>query len=113
MQSCATPCCVPDPGATGKCCQLGHKPGPKPGPGKLAIPTEVQLAWSDMEVGALNSFQMVTFWGGQLAASRPFNLSDPKEFTADDLDTDQWAEAVRAMGGKYQVLSIVCLQSPK
>ena len=41
--------------------------------------------------------------GGQLAASRPFNLSSPSEFTAKDMDTDQWAEAVAAMGGKYQV----------
>ena len=49
---------------------------------------------------------MVTFWGGQLSASRPFNLSSPREFTAKNMDTDQWAEAVVAMGGKYQVLNV-------
>ena len=105
LQSCAIPCCVPDAGTNGTCCQLGRRPGPHPN-GTLAVPTDVQLAWQDFEVGALNSFQMVTFWGGQLSADRPFNLSRPEEFTAQDLDTDQWSEAVVAMGGKYQVLNV-------
>ena len=105
LQSCAIPCCVPDAGTNGTCCQLGRRPGPHPN-GTLAVPTDVQLAWQDFEVGALNSFQMVTFWGGQLSADRPFNLSRAAEFTAQDLDTDQWAEAVVAMGGKYQVLNV-------
>ena len=105
LQSCAIPCCVPDAGTNGTCCQLGRRPGPHPN-GVLAVPTDVQLAWQDFEVGALNSFQMVTFWGGQLSADRPFNLSRPEEFTAQDLDTDQWAEAVVAMGAKYQVLNV-------
>ena len=105
LQSCAIPCCVPDAGTNGTCCQLGRRPGPHSN-GTLAVPTDVQLAWQDFEVGALNSFQMVTFWGGQLSADRPFNLSRPEEFTAQDLDTDQWAEAVVAMGGKYQVLNV-------
>ena len=61
MQSCAVPCCVPDPGTNGSCCQLGRAPGPHAN-GTLAVPTEVQLAWQDLEVGALNSYQMVTFW---------------------------------------------------
>ena len=47
-----------------------------------------------------------TFWGGQLKDDRPFNLSTPGNFTASDLDTDQWAEAVHAFGGKYQVLNV-------
>ena len=107
LQSCAIPCCVPDAGTNGTCCQLGRRPGPHPnGSATLAVPTDVQLAWQDFEVGALNSFQMVTFWGGQLSADRPFNLSRAAEFTAQDLDTDQWAEAVVAMGGKYQVLNV-------
>ena len=105
LQSCATPCCVPSVGTKGSCCQLGRAPGPKAN-GTLAIPTDVQLSWQDLEVGALNSFQMVTFWGGQLSASRPFNLSAPGEFTAQDMDTDQWAEAAVAMGAKYQVLNV-------
>eukprot|EP01052_Picozoa_sp_SAG31_P030226 SAG31_NODE_3083_length_4696_cov_3.351751_3_plen_129_part_00 len=113
-------------GTEGSCCQLGRAPGPRAN-GSLAVPTPVQLAWQDLEVGALNSFQMVsgtiadpseyckssasdfvqvTFWGGQLKASRPFNLSLPSEFTAKHMDTDQWAEAVVAMGGKYQVLNV-------
>jgi hypothetical protein len=105
MQSCAVPCCVPDPGTAGSCCQLGRAPGPHPN-GTLAVPNEVQLAWQDLEIGALNSFQMVTFWGGQLSADRPFNISSPSEFTAKDMDTDQWAQAVATMGGKYQVLNV-------
>lgn len=96
---------MPNPGTTGSCCQLGRAPGPHPN-GTLAVPTEVQLAWQDFEVGSLNSFQMVTFWGGQLKADRPFNLSSPAEFTAKDMDTDQWAQAVAEMGGKYQVLNV-------
>ena len=44
MQSCAVPCCVPNAGAKGSCCQLGRAPGPHPN-GTLAVPTEVQLAW--------------------------------------------------------------------
>ena len=105
MQSCTVPCCVPNPGTTGNCCQLGRAPGPHPN-GTLAVPTELQLAWQDFEVGSLNSFQMVTFWGGQLKADRPFNLSSPAEFTANKMDTDQWAQAVAEMGGKYQVLNV-------
>jgi hypothetical protein len=105
LQSCAAPCCVPKAGTKGGCCQLGARPGPKAN-GTLAVPTEVQLAWQDLEFGALNSFQMVTFWGGQLSASRPFNISPASEFTAQDMDTDQWADAVATMGAKYQVLNV-------
>ena len=105
MQSCAVPCCVPNAGTAGSCCQLGRAPGPHPN-GTLAVPNEVQLAWQDLEVGALNSYQMVTFWGGQLKADRPFNLTSPAAFTAKNMDTDQWAQAVAAMGGKYQVLNV-------
>lgn len=57
-------------------------------------------------MGALNSYQMVTFWGGQLKADRPFNLSSPAAFTAKNMDTDQWAQAVAEMGGKYQILNV-------
>lgn len=57
FQSCAVPCCVPNPGTSGSCCQLGRAPGPHAN-GTLAVPTEVQLAWQEFEVGSLNSFQM-------------------------------------------------------
>ena len=68
-QTCQDPCCVDKAGG---CCRLGPAPGPRPNGTGVAIPTPIQLEYQDREVGALNSFQMVTVWGGQLRAQRPF-----------------------------------------
>eukprot|EP00657_Telonema_sp_P-1_P002681 TRINITY_DN16197_c0_g1_i1.p1 TRINITY_DN16197_c0_g1~~TRINITY_DN16197_c0_g1_i1.p1 ORF type:complete len:106 (+),score=20.88 TRINITY_DN16197_c0_g1_i1:163-480(+) len=62
FQTCADPCCV---SADQGCCRLGLPPGPRPNGTGVAIPTADQLAYQEREVGALNSFQMVTIWGGE------------------------------------------------
>jgi len=49
---------------------------------------------------------MVTYHPAQVHPVRPFDLAPPSAYTPYNIDTDQWAEAVSAMGGKYAVLSV-------
>jgi len=49
---------------------------------------------------------MVTLYPPQVNPNRPFSLATPGNFTASQVDTDQWAAAVAAMGGKYAVLNV-------
>ena len=108
-QTCHDNCCVPPTGSS-SCCKLNGSPTPTPPtptPGSTAAtPTTQQMAWQDYEVGALNSFQIVTFYDGQLKSTRPFDLATPGNFTPYDLAPEQWAQAALAMGAKYHVLNV-------
>ena len=66
-----------------------------PAPPPLAKPTPEQLAWSDMEIGALIHFNMAT-----TGSCSP----DPSTFNPTKLDTDQWAESFEAFGVREAVL---------
>ena len=57
-------------------------------------------------VWVAQSFQLVTFHQQQLKPDRPFTLATPAQFTPNALDTDEWARAVKEMGGKYAVLNV-------
>jgi hypothetical protein len=66
-----------------------------PAPPPLAKPTPAQLAWSDMEIGALIHFNMATT--GSCS-------TDPSTFNPTKLDTDQWVEAFESFGVREAVL---------
>lgn len=63
-------------------------------------PSPQQVAWQDMEIGAIFHFSTNTFldreWGDGTA--------DPSMFNPSDVDADQWIRAVKAAGAKYVVL---------
>jgi alpha-L-fucosidase len=63
-------------------------------------PSPQQVAWQDMEIGAIFHFSTNTFldreWGDGTA--------DPSAFNPSDVDADQWIRAVKAAGAKYVVL---------
>jgi alpha-L-fucosidase len=63
-------------------------------------PSPQQVAWQDMEIGAIFHFSTNTFldreWGDGTA--------DPSVFNPSDVDADQWIRAVKAAGAKYVVL---------
>ena len=56
----------------------------------LAIPTDDQLAWQDLEVGMFVHFAPNTWQGVESDdLSTPLSAINPKK-----LDTDQWADAL-------------------
>jgi alpha-L-fucosidase len=63
-------------------------------------PTPQQVAWQDMEMGAIIHFGTNTFlnreWGDGTAP--------PSVFNPQHVDTDQWIEAVKSAGIRYVVL---------
>ena len=63
-------------------------------------PTPQQVAWQDMEMGAIIHFGTNTFlnreWGDGTAS--------PSIFNPQHVDTDQWIEAARSAGIRYVVL---------
>ena len=63
-------------------------------------PTPQQVAWQDMEIGALIHFGTNTFlnreWGDGTAS--------PSVFNPQHVDTDQWLEAAKSAGIRYVVL---------
>ena len=120
--------CVPDP--KGRDCSLApgsdcvgwwgsmdsrHSP-PPPLNKTVPIPTPVQLAWQDMEVGALITFNLASL--GVLCGSP--NATEqrcqqygcyPKEVVARDfrgqhLNVTEWLEVAASFGGKYSVLNV-------
>jgi len=70
----------------------------------LPKPTAEQLAWQEMEIGALIHFNMATY---APAGTRPGGVCSPDASTFNPalLDTDQWAEVYTALGAKGAVLT--------
>ena len=84
--------------ALGLCLALAFAAG-----GQNAVdvkPSPQQLAWHDLEIGALIHFGTNTYldreWGDGTA--------DPKIFNPAALDAEQWMRAIRAAGGRYVIL---------
>lgn len=63
-------------------------------------PSPQQVAWQDMEIGAIFHFGTNTFldreWGDGTA--------EPSVFNPGSVDAEQWIEAVKAAGAKYVIL---------
>jgi alpha-L-fucosidase len=63
-------------------------------------PNPQQIAWQDMEIGAIFHFGPNTFmdreWGDGTA--------EPSVFNPSNFDAEQWIEAVKAAGAKYVVM---------
>jgi alpha-L-fucosidase len=98
-----------DAACAGSRCYEKHGAAPPPPPepqptGPAPKPSASQLAYQDREMGSLISFNMVNFWPQQLNADRPFSLAPPSKFTPMQLDTEQWADGLEAMGARYSLV---------
>ena len=82
-------------------------------PGSVtARPSAVQQLYMDDQVGALISFNMVTFTGASEAScpgGNPGTQSVPPvdTFNPTSLDTDQWVASARAFGARHIYLGEV------
>eukprot|EP01052_Picozoa_sp_SAG31_P016447 SAG31_NODE_1091_length_9958_cov_10.108429_3_plen_379_part_00 len=76
---------------------------------KLPKPTPEQLAWQQGEIMALIHFNMATYFGESGCTSANWNgssgSSNPANFKPIQLDTDNWAQSMRALGVKESVLT--------
>lgn len=66
------------------------------------LPTPVQKAWQDMELGMFFHYDIPIFkpdWRWKSFKDHP----DPSLYNPAKLDTDQWMEAAKAFGAKYVV----------
>lgn len=68
---------------------------------RLAKPTPQQLAWHDLEMGAMICFGLETWQDKE--SDDETSMENLKLFDPPNVDTDQWVEAVEAMGAKYIV----------
>ena len=66
-------------------------------------PTPAQLAWQDLEAGALVCLDVLTY-APQWQHADVDNCPSPTLFNPRKLDTDQWLEAIKGMGARYAVL---------
>jgi alpha-L-fucosidase len=78
----------------------------------LAIPTEDQLAWQQLELGVFVHFDILIYdpdWWGRFKAwqrggAHPGSIPS-RAFTPSKLDTDQWLEAIADSGATYAILT--------
>ncbi|OBT51622.1 hypothetical protein VE04_09355, partial [Pseudogymnoascus sp. 24MN13] len=73
---------------------------------KIALPTKEQLAFQDREIGVLVQFNLGTYVNGvdgcpHIASS----IASPALFDPTSLNTDQWMDAIVALGGTYATLT--------
>ena len=76
--------------------------------GSIPQPTAPQLAWQKGEIMALVHFNMATFFrnGDPGCDAGNWNESQkPSSFAPTELDTDNWAEAMTALGVHEAVLT--------
>ena len=72
------------------------------GPSAQALPTADQLLWHEQELGMFFHYDLPVFkpgWNWRSWRNNP----TPDMYNPDQLDTDQWMEAAKAMGAKYVV----------
>ncbi|KAM3510810.1 hypothetical protein MY11210_005531 [Beauveria gryllotalpidicola] len=70
----------------------------------IALPTREQLAFQDREMGCLIHFNMATYIAQDGCNSDPALVPPRSLFDPAQLDTDQWMEAIKSLGGKYATL---------
>ena len=73
----------------------------------VPVPTADIIAWSRREIGAMFSFNMITFFtdsGVNFCGDAGF-LPPPSSFYPDKLDVGQWVAAAVAFGARYAVLT--------
>lgn len=68
----------------------------------LAIPSALQIAWQNMEVGMFIHFAPNVYYDKQGDAG---GVSDPKIFNPYLLDTNQWVDVAESMGAHYIILT--------
>lgn len=98
------PPCTTTACANTKCFEKPPPPPPPAPTGPAPLPSAAQWAYQQREMGSLISFNMVNFWPAQLDPDPPFNLAPVSNFTPQQLDTDQWAQGLKAMGARYSLV---------
>jgi hypothetical protein len=101
------PCCVGAAGASG-CSPPGSQPPPSPPPRAPATPTAQQLAWQDLEHGALFQFNIGEYGSEDndyACANAQISMPSPKMFQPQRLNATAWMASVKASGGKYAILT--------
>ncbi|MEN8193088.1 MAG: alpha-L-fucosidase, partial [Bacteroidota bacterium] len=74
---------------------------------EIPIPTEVQLAWQEAELGVLFQLDLHTFTPGKWWPSRgDAPIEDINVFNPKQLDTDQWVSAAKNMGAKFAIFTV-------
>ncbi len=75
---------------------------------KYPQPNERQQAWQEAELGVLISYDLHVFDGKRYVQSinRITPVPDYNIFNPKHLDTDQWIRAVKAMGGRFAILTV-------
>jgi len=68
----------------------------------IVIPSKAQMEWQDMELGMFFHLDIPIYKQGWHFRQWSGNI-DPDLYQPAKLDTDQWMEAVKAMGAKYAV----------
>ncbi|AEI49020.1 alpha-L-fucosidase [Runella slithyformis] len=70
-------------------------------------PTPSQMAWHEAELGAVFHYDLHVFDGKKYnqAYNRITPIEDITIFNPTQLNTDQWIKAVKAMGGKFAILT--------
>ncbi|ORX36781.1 alpha-L-fucosidase [Kockovaella imperatae] len=67
---------------------------------KIALPTPQQLAFQDKEIGVIIHFNIATFISSDGCNFQRHLLPDRDIFSPDQLSTDNWMEAITALGAK-------------
>lgn len=74
---------------------------------EIPVPTKVQQAWQEAELGVLIQYDLHTFTPGEWWPSRgDAPIEDINVFNPEKLDTDQWVRAARDMGAEFAVFSV-------
>lgn len=71
---------------------------------KIALPTKQQLDFQDREMGVLIHFNMATYIDQDGCNSSPTLVPERSLFDPEQLNTDQWMDAIKSFGGKYATL---------
>lgn len=72
----------------------------------LPTPLPRQAAWQDLELGLVYHYDLDVFMpGGHDHERSRRELLSADLYTPDQLDTDQWLDAAKAMGAKYAILT--------
>lgn len=71
---------------------------------KIAIPTKEQLAFQDREIGVLIHFNIATYISDDGCNYDPSLVPERSLFDPQLLNTDQWMDTIKELGGHYATL---------